>query len=207
MKEKKPQIQPVETPEEAWEAILSFPAKDRIWVLSQDQAWKSILPHIAPDPKIRSAFETTFFSDAAIEKRARSIHGAVPLRQTKARNLFIVASLNQQPDQSETKDTQLWVGSVIMKAITDGDDQLFKNLASIINNGGLEEHNSPSYDRWVLFCEFILDNQSLPTKKETRDLWESFGLLQVLGQKQKRFVSEKKANQWRHELGLGGLPS
>ena len=195
-----------ETPEQAWNALMSMPKETAISLLNYDSTWQAILPHLTPDTSIRSVFEDKFFDESSAKKRHDHIFGAVALRHKEAHRLIKLASLDEDQTSSGFDTTAKWVGSSVIQAIRSKDPTLFTDLKSLVPHGTPQEHRSQSRARWVIFCKFVITNERLPTKNEVMRSWDHFGRVHIHNGKKKRTITHQQANRWRNDLGLDGLP-
>lgn len=210
-----------------------FCRKDKSWKYADMRRtffWQVMAPHLGLPPDQWELFLKTFLM--ARKDREDLLMGAKRRRRKKeeflyqaAIGIYLTDSVNNSFDENPGRyylcddNYREWREEEFARAISNligrGDHEAIRKLANIVEEKTVSTENhvkgwrrlksthskesepippgveTGSFLRWEIFCDHVIEKQALPTKKQVQDLWNA---------------DDSKANRYRNELGLAGLP-
>ena len=193
-----------ETPEQAWNALLSMPKETAISLLSHDQTWYAILSHLIPDTAQRAHFRDHFFNAKAAELRAKQKLKAKSYNQQIAHLIYYSVNINKADDPETEQDNAARIGNLVLGEIRNGNPKTFKHLETFVRGKRYIQSNEIQYsEQWLDFCEFVIDFKRLPRRHELIETWED-KRMDRYGNKES--IESNYASELIAKFGLFGLP-
>lgn len=176
--------------------------------LTEASIWERMLPELIINKEKREAFFQTFGTSENLLNIRAKIHGS---KKSKWRFTEAMLGLIQADYRNEEQGltceqrmhAQAALGRMVIEAVNNADWASLRNLQAAKNGSYLNHKHTDTGHRWIAFCEYLCNKQMLPTKAQTKQMW------QLSLEKEDDFLrvkNEKKANKWRNELGLNNLP-
>lgn len=162
--------------------------------------WAIALPHMKEPQEVKERFWQGFIDPPALERREKALYGVRATNMSAAINILRLARSCDDREPKSRQQGLTILGANLEALVKDGEYKTIKDMASIIEDGGIEgtRGNKDEAPAQLLraFCLCHLDELKLPTRKQIR---ERSGLHLT--------KSESDLNKALKKLGLGGLPS